>query len=166
VSREAYVTLGLEGFEELARALEALPRRVGRAAMLRALRAGARPVVRAARTRVPVKTGALKKGIIVRAVRAERGSAEAAVKVGPARHLFYGHIVEFGSGPHKIAAKRARTLAIGPVVIGRVVQHPGAAARPFLRPAFEETKAEAARIAGERLGLEIEKAAAKLARGR
>jgi hypothetical protein len=44
--------------------------------------------------------------------------------------------------------------------------HPGAAAKPFLRPAFEETKDAAVRIFGESIGPAIEKRAAKLAKKR
>jgi hypothetical protein len=42
--------------------------------------------------------------------------------------------------------------------------HPGAAAKPFLRPAFEDKKDEAVKIFGASIGPAIEKRAAKLAK--
>lgn len=65
-------------------------------------------------------------------------------------HYRVAHLVEFGTAPH--------------VVDGKL--HPGAAAAPFLRPAFEETKDEVVRLFGATIGPAIEKRAAKLAKKR
>lgn len=55
------------------------------------------------------------------------------------------HLVEFGTAPHLVGKKA----------------HPGAAAKPFLRPAFDETAQETLTIFGNVLGPEIEKAAVR-----
>jgi len=62
------------------------------------------------------------------------------------------HLVEFGTAPH--FQPELHRL------------HPGAQAKPFLRPAFEETKGEAIKRFGESIGPAIEKRAARLERKR
>lgn len=71
--------------------------------------------------------------------------------VGPdakSGHYRVAHLVEFGTAPHMVGDKL----------------HPGAAAAPFLRPAFEETKDEVIRRFGESIGPAVEKRAARLAK--
>lgn len=62
------------------------------------------------------------------------------------------HLVELGVSPHFQPE------------LNRM--HPGAPAKPFLRPAFEETKDEAVKRFGESIGPAIEKRAARLAKKR
>ncbi len=86
----------------------------------KASRAGAKELLKEAKARVPVRTGVLKKALKVRALKRSRFnkiSPGARVIAGsPARGpAYYAHMVEFGT-------VRMR-------------------ARPFLRPAMEETKA-------------------------
>lgn len=72
--------------------------------------------------------------------------------VGPAtKNPAYreAHLVEFGTAPHFQPE------------LNRM--HPGAAAKPFMRPAFEETKDEVVKIFGETIGPAVEKRAAMLA---
>jgi hypothetical protein len=76
------------------------------------------------------------------------------------------HLVEFGTAAHRIEPKRkGKVLAFevgGETVFTTRVDHPGAQAKPFLRPAGD-TKAQAAvdKIA-ENLRAGIEREAAKL----
>lgn len=57
-------------------------------------------------------------------------------------HLDYARHVELGTEPHIIRAHRKKALrfsvggSFGPFVLRRAVNHPGAAARPHLRPAL------------------------------
>lgn len=70
--------------------------------------------------------------------------------VGPSAanpHYRLGHLVEFGTTPHRIGKKL----------------HPGARAFPFLRPAFEETKDEVIKRFGAEIGPAVEARARKLA---
>ncbi len=62
------------------------------------------------------------------------------------------HLVELGTAPHFQPE------------LNRM--HPGAAAKPFLRPAFEDNKDEAVRRFGASIGPAIEKRAARLAKRR
>lgn len=57
-------------------------------------------------------------------------------------HLDYARHVELGTGPHVIRARRKKALrfsvggSFGPFILRKAVNHPGAAARPHLRPAL------------------------------
>lgn len=51
------------------------------------------------------------------------------VKIGPRRDAPHANIVEHGAAPHQIAMPD-----------GRVIDHPGAPAQPFLWPAFERNR--------------------------
>lgn len=65
-------------------------------------------------------------------------------------HYRVAHLVELGTAPHFQPELNK--------------MHPGAAAKPFLRPAFEEKKDEAIKMFGETIGPAIEKRAARLAK--
>lgn len=57
-------------------------------------------------------------------------------------HLGYGTVVELGGRPHIIRARRKKALRFsiggpfGPFLFRKVVNHPGQAAQPHLRPAL------------------------------
>jgi HK97 gp10 family phage protein len=79
----------------------------------------------------------------------------------------YVHLVEFGTRPHSLgkgarakrkASKWGRERAAKPAKAGAAGnKHPGAKAKPFLRPAMRAAKKEAGQVALERLGKEIQK---------
>lgn len=162
----APMSLQVKGLKELQRTLRKLPRATGRAAVRRALKKGARPVLDEARRLVPAKTGQLRDSLTTRS--AGGGREGVAIRVGPSGPAArYAHLVEFGTAPHVIRARHARSLAIGPVLVGKAVQHPGARPRPFLRPALDAKQGEAARETGRALAVEVEKTARRFAkRGR
>jgi hypothetical protein len=57
---------------------------------------------------------------------------------------YAGHLVEYGTAPHIIRAKASGgQLHLRGNVFATEVQHPGAAAKPFMRPAFDSKKDEA-----------------------
>lgn len=81
---------------------------------------------------------------------------------------FYAHLVEGGTKPHAVG-KGSKLGRKGKADVGQTgKKHPGAKAQPFLKPAFESTKAEAAGAAlavmGEGISREIARVAAKAAR--
>lgn len=159
------VTVNVKGLRELERVLKKLPERMGRLVLLKSLRAGAKPIIDAAKAKAPVETGRLRDSIIARAQRIE-SPLTASVAVGPAgRRVFYGHLVEFGTDPHKIKAKPFRVLRLRDGRFVKSVQHQGQTARPFLRPAFDERGSEAMRKIKTELGRNVEKAARRLAKG-
>lgn len=125
----------VSGFKELEANLKALPLRLARNVVARATYAGAVVVRDAARKNAPVKTGKLRKSIRIKKKRSRRGSTEVIYTVFPKE--YYGHIVEKGSGPHIIKVKTKKALGkYGK--FGLIVKHPGAKAKPFLRPAFDD----------------------------
>jgi len=128
----------IEGMGVLKKQFKDLSNKMQRGTIRTALRSAAAPVLSDAKKRVPVATGALKKGLAVSvSVKAVEGKADIGVRRGkagqPARRA---HLVEFGT-------RHSR-------------------AQPFLRPALE-TKAK---VATERFGVsikrEIDKVTAKV----
>jgi hypothetical protein len=88
-----------------------------------------------ARRRAPVDTGRLRSSIVSRA---EGGGRSLGYVVGT--NVSYAADVEFGTSPHVIKPRYKQALywpgASHPVA---QVNHPGTAAKPFLRPAIEMT---------------------------
>ena len=139
---------GLEGVE---RAMRALDRSVRNDLAERAARAGAKVLERGVAARIPRGTGSRhmadsidsKAVVLNRAVLVEVGGK------APDGSLF--HLVEFGTSPHSIEQPK----------LGRTIEHPGAAAKPFMRPAVDEDGPEAVKVTGKTLGRLIEAEAAR-----
>lgn len=131
----------LSGFAELEKALGNLPEAVGKRITRAAMKQAAEPMAEAARELAPEKTGKLKKSIKIgsmlngrqRKIRKRSLTADEknalTLFMGPSylkgdygRH---GHLVEFGTRPHKNGGQFAGT------------DHPGTAPQPFMRPAFD-----------------------------
>lgn len=113
------VSFRVLGEEQLQRELARLPERVRRSVVTTALRKGGRIIVKEARARAPVRTGALRKAIGTKIVRDQAGDRALQVGVRRKTGVFYGHLVEFGhGGPH------------------------AAAPHPFLEPAVNAVKDE------------------------
>lgn len=130
----------IKGGKELQAFLSSLPAKVEKNIMRSALRAGANVIRAEARTQVPVDSGALRKSLQV-TTGGKRGQVIAKVR----SKLPYAHLVEFGTAAHVIQHKAKEALAFGGTVVP-TVQHPGAKAKPYLRPALD-TKAGAAVVA-------------------
>lgn len=68
------------------------------------------------------------------------------IKLGPRRgNGFKGHhahLLEYGTAPHIIKAKAAGGLLHFAGTYVTEVQHPGIAAQPFMRPAFDQTNGQ------------------------
>ena len=160
------------GADRLPKALASLPVKMQRKAVRKALNFAATPIIKSARSLVPVDDGDLKRSLGKKVKVAKRPEQGATLTIGPRtkyagqtpgkRPASYAHLVEFGTAPHQIEAKPV--LTIGPLQIRGVVQHPGAAPRPFLRPAFEASKSVALRRFSDKLGKEMERLAEKGAR--
>ncbi|WP_225782666.1 HK97-gp10 family putative phage morphogenesis protein [Xenophilus sp. Marseille-Q4582] len=156
----------VNGLKELGKLLGDLPEKLQRNVMRGALRAGAAPILREAQALVPVDQGELKKSLRVSA-RVKQGVPTASVKTDE----FYAKFVEYGTAPHIVtvdpekAPKRSTrrglqqvsvrtlnrmvkrgSLKIGDALVGATVEHPGAKAKPFMRPALD-TQASAALVA-------------------
>jgi HK97 gp10 family phage protein len=140
---------GVTGGADIAKALEAFTANVERNMLRGAMRSGAQIIQEEAKARVPQDSGALRDSIRVR-TGAKGGKVFAYVQVGRSKKKddpWYAHLVEYGVKPHVIIAgggtKAGKALAAGARMFGEKVDHPGAAAKPFMRPALS-TKANSA----------------------
>lgn len=130
----------ITGGRELDAFLQTLSVKVEKNIMRSALRQGANAIKDEAKANVPVHLGELRRSIRV-TTKAKGGQVSASVKAGN-KKAFYWRFVEFGTAAHKIMPKNARALVFGGVVV-RSIDHPGAQAKPFMRPALD-AKADAA----------------------
>jgi len=133
----------VEGLDEAKRALAALHPKKMRQAERTAMRAAANVLAKQAARNAPSRTGYLRsKGIkVTSSVKGEFGiggaqySAEASVGVNRV-----GRFMELGTRAHAITARKKRVMrGRDGRVYGRRAAHPGNAARPFLRPAIDQT---------------------------
>lgn len=137
------VTAHISGLKELEAALGNLPGAVAKNVTRAALRKAAAPMAAKAKELAPDRSGKLQNSIKIgtklhgrqqKLRRALTADERAAVElfIGPSylksdggRH---GHLVEFGTAPHKNGGKFKGTM------------HPGTAPQPFMRPAWEAEK--------------------------
>lgn len=169
----AMVTIQIDKAVErkLQRALHALPDKIFEKVVKSAANLAMRPVIRAARAKVPVNQGLLKASLGTRRKTYKRAKV-VYVAVGPregfkdpetgAEPRFYAHLVELGTAPHNVPAPPGG-LRIGESVVHGGVEHPGAKPRPFLRPAIDENKQAVMHRYREQLWRGIEKEAKRLA---
>lgn len=75
-----------------------------------------------------------------------------AVNIGPSEEKWYWRFLETGAIGHDISPRSKKALAFdvdGERVMAWAVEHPGMAAKPFLRPAFDKEKDNATKAVGE-----------------
>jgi HK97 gp10 family phage protein len=136
-------TTQIKGLKELYEALQTLPVKLERNVMRSALRAGMKVIMEEAKSNVPARTGALRDSFKI-STRLRKGTVTAKVSVGNEK-AFYGRFVEFGTAAHVIAAKNKGQLMFFAGGFYRSVSHPGAKARPFMRPALDNKADDALR---------------------
>jgi HK97 gp10 family phage protein len=151
----------VKGLADLQRALDQLPEKIEKNIMRGALRAGAKLLLEDARALCPMgppsgenariyggREGLLRDSIRVK-TRSKRGRVTAAVVAGgkdkKGGGAYYAHFVEYGTTPHVIKARAGKLLAIG---VSKV-NHPGARAKPFMRPALDKNVATSVQAAAE-----------------
>ena len=134
----------VEGFKELARALEELPKATARNVLTRVLLSAAKPTHEAAQAKAPRLTGRLQTSVVVGKQLTRRQKADAR-KEGP---QFAEVHVGTASG-HGIPQEFGTAF------------HP---AQPFMRPAWDANQGRALEIIKTELGGAIEKAAARRAK--
>lgn len=145
----------VKGFSDLQKFLDTLVPRVEANIIRGALRAGAKPILEAARQNAPVGptnfenitlyggyTGALRDSIRISGrIDSRNGKVTASVKAGGitkrGADVFYAHMVEFGTRPHALSGFK------------REKNHPGTNPRPFMRPALDAQAGAAVAAAGE-----------------
>lgn len=134
----------VKGLAELQKLLGDLAPKLEANVLRSALRQGANVIKEEAQRISPVKSGKLRDSLKV-GTRLKRGVATASVK----SKVRYAALVEFGTKAHVIAARNG-ALALGGG-FARAVRHPGARARPFLRPAFDSQARAAVIAVGNRI---------------
>jgi HK97 gp10 family phage protein len=138
----------VEGGEELLRRLHRMGIDVGQVLEAAAL-AGAEPIRQDAGRLAPEPR--------IRAEVVESSSRQAEVAIGPEESKWYWRYLETGVQSHEITGQPLIFEGDeGPVLTGRV-SHPGMAARPFLRPAFDAQRESAVDEAGARLRRAVER---------
>lgn len=141
----------VKGLAELQTFLDQLPVKMEANVLRGALRAGAKPILEAAKAAAPVGepsetnrnryklyAGALRDSVRISGrIDKRNGKVTASVKAGgktkSGADVFYSHMVEFGTKPH---------------VIGDGT-HPGVQAKPFMRPALDAQSGAAVVAVGE-----------------
>lgn len=167
-----------KGGKELQDYLNKLPAKIERNVMRSALLQGANVIKEAAKAEL-VKNGSVVSGDLSKSIRAStrsrRGQVTATLKAGDEK-AFYAHMVEFGTAPHWISVdmaarpsrmtrrgkkafsvstlnnmSKAGSLVIGKNFVGQSVEHHGAKAKPFMRPALDANVDEAILAVGEQI---------------
>jgi len=144
----------LKGGEQLQAFLNTLAPKIERNIMRGALRAGAKVIADEAKNNVPVKSSDLRDSIRV-GTKTKRGQVTASVKAGNKKAYYY-NFVEFGTAAHSISGKGKGFLNIGGV-FAKSVNHPGARAKPFMRPSLDSKANEAIQAVGVAIGKRLTK---------
>lgn len=154
----------VKGLKELAHALDTLPTKMSNNILRSGMRRGAKEIMEEVKRNAPVGAPNAKNarlyggraGLLRDSVRVgtgvRKGVVKAVVKVGGKApgggDAYYAIMVEFGTGAHTIASKKG-----GPMYVNgfftKVVMHPGARPKPFVRPAMLAKSGAAVRAAGE-----------------
>lgn len=124
----------IKGLDQLQKLLDTLPAKLERNVMRSSLREGAKVLLAEATYRAPAKSAALVSSLKI-GTRSRGGTVTSYVKT----NLWYARFVEYGTRPHEIRPKHAKSLFIAGV-FGTLVKHPGAKPHPFLRPALDAGK--------------------------
>jgi HK97 gp10 family phage protein len=144
--RDIQVYVKIEGAKELLEELQRLGGNV-RSTARSAVRAGARVIQAQAEQNAEAIGGYVAKRTALRITQRKKGLIEAAI--GPSKKKWYYRFIEVGTQPHEI---KGNPLVFegdrGLVIIGGV-QHPGMAARPWLRPAFDTKKDASTQAVGD-----------------
>lgn len=138
----------VKGMRELGLALREFPMSMKKQAIRGALRASAKPIHADVMANVPRNTGEYAKGIVI-TTKVTRGLLSVGKVITRGKHAYLGNWLEFtGAAPHEIAPQLrsgAQALHIGGEAGGftadglffATAEHPGMAAKPHFRPAFD-----------------------------
>ena len=146
----------LKGGKELQDFLNQLPAKIEQNVMRSALRAGAKVIADEAKVRVPVGDSGLLRDSIRVSTRARKGRVSASAKAGD-KKAFYWRWVEYGTAAHEIRPKNGKSLFFSGL-FSELIDHPGARAKPFMRPAFDNKANEAIQAVGRMIGKRLNKA--------
>lgn len=166
------LTVKVEGYAEAKRILDKLPNTMQKRMLLAALRGSAKPMLQSARSKVPVRTGRLKKKLrIVRFKDRNASKSEVDVAVKPvfertkkkgAINEYYGKFIHEGTADPR-TSKKGKLLVFenerSEKVFTRSVK--GIRATPFLEQAYTENSERTVALFGDELAAAVEKFVAK-----
>ena len=161
------LTIGVEGYAAAKRILDELPNTMQKRMLRTALRASAKPMLQSARSKVPVRTGKLKKQLrTVRYKDRNASKSEVAIAVKPvfertkkkgAVNEYYGKFIHEGTADPRTSKKGMLVFddAQGKKVFVRSVK--GIRPTPYLEQAYTENSERTAAIFGDELAAAVEK---------
>lgn len=152
MAKRTTMTVQIQGLDHVLAELERRGRNVS-AELEDALVDGAEVIADAARGNARGAAESIARGMYVDARPA--AARKALVVVGSRSPL--GHLYEFGVGPHETRPKRKRALRLADDWFASRVQHPGMAAHPWLRPAFDSQQRNAQERIRQKLARALEK---------
>lgn len=166
------LTIKVEGYTDAKRILDQLPNNMQKKMLLAALRNSAKPILQSARSKVPVRSGKLKKKLrIVRFKDRSASKSEVSVAVKPvfevtkkkgAINEYYGKFVHEGTADPR-TSKKGKLLVFqnerGEKIFTRSVK--GIKATPFLEQAYTENNERTITLFGDELAAAVEKFIAK-----
>jgi HK97 gp10 family phage protein len=131
-------TLVMTGGKELMQMFQELPVKVENNGLAQMTRAGTAPIRKNARSRIS-KYPKYAKTITTRKRKSRPGTA--IFEVSSKSRL--SHLLEYGVRPHVISVKNKKIMSRDGIPYGTVVNHPGMAAQPHMRPAYDSQKGAA-----------------------
>lgn len=166
------LTLKVEGYAEAKRILDELPNNMQKRMLAAALRGSAKPMLRSAKGKVPVRSGRLKKQLrIVRFKDRSAPKSEVAIAVKPvfertkkkgAVNEYYGKFIHEGTTDPR-TSKKGKLLVFenerGEKVFVRSVK--GLRPTPYLERAYTENSERTVALFGDELAKAVEKFVAK-----
>lgn len=166
------LTVKVEGYVEAKQILDQLPNAMQKRMLLTALRGSAKPMLQSAKSKVPVRSGKLKKKLrIVRFKDRQASKSEVSIAVKPvfevtkkkgAINQYYGKFIHEGTQDPR-TSKKGKLLVFdnerGEKVFTRSVK--GIKATPFLEQAYTENNERTVALFGDELAAATEKFVAK-----
>lgn len=125
----------ITGLDALSKQLAELAPNIQKKIMRGALRAGMKITQKRTTAGIHDVTGKLAASVKLSTKAGRDGTVRATLKVG-GKDAFYAHMVEFGTAAHAIEAKNGKAVSFGGHEYAKL-EHPGAEARPFMRPALD-----------------------------
>jgi HK97 gp10 family phage protein len=125
----------VKGLAELQKFLDQLTPKMEKNVMRGALRAGMKVVQPVAQSHVHSVSGLLAAGLKI-GTKSRRGTVQSNLKA-KGEHGSIAHLVEFGTAAHTITAAPGSALRLHGGRLVQSVEHPGARAKPFMRPALD-----------------------------
>ncbi|MDO7851396.1 HK97-gp10 family putative phage morphogenesis protein [Hymenobacter convexus] len=130
----------IKGIEGLDQVLAGFDDKFGAQVLDKMLRKAAGPMVREAKR---LSSNADVTGETTKSIGIVANRKAGSITIGPRRGNgykgYHAHLLEYGTAPHLIKAKAAAGLLHWAGGAAHQVQHPGSAAQPFMRPAFDAT---------------------------